>query len=133
MLLWNIKNGVYLLDSVHKCWQISLCPAYYIICANLYLTNHIMCVNLFLQPVGDLFKPNKFWGPALPKHRKLVLRYVSEDNFVVDPWEDEAIHMDQIKVSKCTKSGALQSSRKALDRRHCPVKISLVQCITPYH
>ena len=33
----------------------------------------------------------------------------------------------------CMRGVVPQFSRKALDRRHCPLKISPVQCITPCH
>lgn len=50
------------------------------------------------EPVGDLFRPSKEWGPALVQHRRLILRYVDENNFVVDPWKDEAAQMEDVKV-----------------------------------
>jgi len=48
------------------------------------------------EPVGDLFRPNKEWGPALVQHRRLILRYVPESNFVVDP--NEGMEMNDIKT-----------------------------------
>ena len=40
-----------------------------------------------------LFRPNKYWGPALPQHRKLVT-YV--ENFDVDPWQTEEMNMNEM-------------------------------------
>ena len=57
------------------------------------------------EPIADLFRPDREWGPALVQHRKLVLRYAPEENFVVDPWGGEGrehIHeMKQVKDGDC--------------------------------
>ena len=48
----------------------------------------------------DVFVPNKWWGPALERHRKLVHRYVSQDRFLVDPTTGNfARHVEQTAVS----------------------------------
>jgi len=62
-------------------------------------TSVILCIMQCMkgEPVADLFRPSRDWGPALVKHRKLVLRYVHEDNFVVDPWSDD-LQMNDIKT-----------------------------------
>ncbi|ELU04638.1 hypothetical protein CAPTEDRAFT_155040 [Capitella teleta] len=38
------------------------------------------------EPVADLFRPNKYWGPAMPKHRRLMGRYLDPGTFEIDPW-----------------------------------------------
>ena len=50
---------------------------------DVFMSNHYLC--LCMQPIGDVFRPNKKWGPALVKHRRLVLEYVPE-HFELDPW-----------------------------------------------
>jgi solute carrier family 6 amino acid transporter-like protein 5/7/9/14 len=42
------------------------------------------------EPISDLFRPSKTWGPALPKHRVLMSHYLSSDQFVVDPNNDSS-------------------------------------------
>jgi len=37
----------------------------------------------------DLITPSKYWGPALPKHRRLMGRYLREGQYEVNPWGDE--------------------------------------------
>ena len=54
----------------------------------------------YFQDIIDLFRPTRYWGPALPKHRKLMGRYLSPDDFEVDPWKDEnSVQLDEIKVN----------------------------------
>ena len=40
-----------------------------------------------------MIRPNKYWGPALVKHRKLVT-YV--ENFDVDPWSSDQMDMKEM-------------------------------------
>ena len=49
------------------------------------------------QPIGDLFRPDREWGPALVQHRRLVLRYVPEDTFEVDPWAGEGSEFTKMR------------------------------------
>lgn len=60
---------------------------------SIFITGGIMVFWSRGHPERTLFKPNKFWGPALVKHRKLVT-YV--ENFEVDPWNDMDIHMNEM-------------------------------------
>ena len=48
-----------------------------------WLTVCVLC----LQPISDLFRPNRQWGPALMKHRRLTLRYVDPREFDLDPFD----------------------------------------------
>jgi len=70
-----------------------------VVVAGIFITSFALVINQCRrnEPVGDLFRPNREWGPALVKHRRLVLRYVPESNFVVDPWE-EGIQMNNVKA-----------------------------------
>ncbi|KAK2164414.1 hypothetical protein NP493_1414g01000 [Ridgeia piscesae] len=52
------------------------------------------------KPIRELFLPNRCWGPALPKHRKLMSSYLRTDQFVVDPHsEDAVLEAGPVKVS----------------------------------
>jgi len=48
------------------------------------------------EPIGDLFRPSREWGPALVQHRRLVLKYVLESHFCVDPWPKDDIVLDGV-------------------------------------
>jgi len=40
----------------------------------------------------ELIRPTRYWGPALPKHRRLMATYLPEGSFEIDPWgNDEGI------------------------------------------
>ena len=58
------------------------------------------------KPIGDLFRPDREWGPALVQHRRLVVRYIPEENFLVDPWGGQGREFTEMKheddrVSPC--------------------------------
>ncbi|ELU11417.1 hypothetical protein CAPTEDRAFT_171223 [Capitella teleta] len=42
------------------------------------------------EPISELFKPNKYWGPAMPKHRQLMARYLEPGTFEIDPWAESS-------------------------------------------
>lgn len=41
------------------------------------------------KPILDLFRPSKYWGPAIPKHRRLMGNYLNPGTFELDPWGEE--------------------------------------------
>merc|ERR1711976_189679 len=52
-----------------------------------------------------LLRPSRYWGPALPKHRRLMANYLRPDQFEVNPWGEEGnvrardqVDMQDIKV-----------------------------------
>ena len=48
------------------------------------------------QAMEYLIKPTKFWGPALPKYRERMARYLPDHKYVVNPWND-SINSDEKK------------------------------------
>ena len=71
-----------------------------ILCVRLMLMAVNKCcddVNVVLlvcwneQPMSVLFRPTRYWGPALPRHRRLMGRYLRADQFEVDPWSRDIL------------------------------------------
>jgi len=46
----------------------------------------IITPGTFSHRLNSLFRPSKYWGPALPQHRALVNHL---PNFEIDPWGSE--------------------------------------------
>ncbi|ELT90268.1 hypothetical protein CAPTEDRAFT_225103 [Capitella teleta] len=52
----------------------------------------------------ELIKPSPTWGPALPKHRRLMGAYLSPNQFEIDPWGESgninarSVEMDDVKL-----------------------------------
>ena len=70
-----------------------LCPTiYFIIISSERFLKILLKYCPFVSPQDflDIFRPNRHWGPALPKHRRLMSRYLRSDQFTVDPYSEDA-------------------------------------------
>jgi solute carrier family 6 amino acid transporter-like protein 5/7/9/14 len=64
------------------------------------------------EPISDLFRPSKEWGPALPKHRRLMATYLSRDQFLVDPRnESNGQFQDDSDVRQKYSNGGYESDK----------------------
>lgn len=62
--------------------------------------------------IVDLFLPNRYWGPALLKHRKLMSTYLRSDQFAVDPYsEDAALEVGPVKIVSGAENPGFTDSR----------------------
>lgn len=50
------------------------------------------------EPMGDLFRPTRYWGPALKKHRRLMLRYLEPHQVELDPWADDNANNNPVEL-----------------------------------
>ena len=85
----------------HMFLSLVLLPRSLFICPTIYFI-HILSASVFFedctnycpfvspQDFLDIFRPNRHWGPALPKHRRLMSRYLRNDQFTVDPYSEDA-------------------------------------------
>ena len=47
-------------------------------------------MNVLFQDAKAAFKPTRYWGPALPRHRRLMRKFMNRDDIEVDPWKADA-------------------------------------------
>ena len=41
------------------------------------------------QEAKSAFQPTRYWGPALPIHRRLMRKYMEKDEFELNPWQKD--------------------------------------------
>ena len=66
----------------------------------------------------NLFKPTRYWGPYLKKHRRLMLRYLEPSQVELDPWNEvngNPVQMDDIKVIISQQQGWADYRTKEID------------------
>jgi len=69
--------------------------------AGIVVTGLVLIIMQYVrgESVSDLFKPSRYWGPSLKKHRRLMLRYLDPNEVDLDPYgEDEAGRMEMNDV-----------------------------------
>lgn len=65
------------------------------------------------KEIIELFRPSRYWGPALPKHRELMSRYLSPDDFEIDPYGDDEVDLEHVKPDMGNNNpGFMQSNTK---------------------
>ncbi|KAK2151064.1 hypothetical protein LSH36_377g03025 [Paralvinella palmiformis] len=70
------------------------------------------------EPILNLFKPTRYWGPYLKKHRRLMLRYLEPSQVDLDPWNEvngNPVQMDDIKVIISQQQGWADYRTKEID------------------
>lgn len=78
-------------------WMMTLAVISGIVITGLGLIIKQLCKG---EPLVQLFKPSRFWGPYLKKHRRLMLRYLEPSEVDLDPWNqstDNQVQLDDVK------------------------------------
>lgn len=79
----------------------------------------LVVVKVFMRGENclDLIRPSKTWGPALPKHRRLMGRYLRPDQYEVNPWGDKGnergpeVAMSDINMEVGADNGGYQAEK----------------------